>query len=222
MIDSEGSVVVGDQRALAGSPDEPVVPDRGGEGDKALGHACEYAVVRPSAMPFEPELALEGPEDRLHALPDPAQLPESAELVPSIWPEKDGRQLADEVLELPAGVPLVGHDERARRHRRALQHGLGDLALADLGVGQAPDDGDAVGRADEVQAQAPEEAAVGGAVAVLARPARSERLTVSREGPQGTGVESMSRSWSHQDGVRLARCWMASASNGPAARSRLL
>jgi hypothetical protein len=36
MLDSECSVVVGDQRALLGGVDEPVVPDAGREGEQAL------------------------------------------------------------------------------------------------------------------------------------------------------------------------------------------
>src|SRR5437588_13053877 len=113
MIDSERSVVVGDQRALARSAGEPVVPDGRGEGEEALGHAREDALIRPAAVAFESKLALEGPEDRLHPLPDPAQGSQAAGLVPPIWPQKDGRPFADEVLELSAGVPLVGHDDGA-------------------------------------------------------------------------------------------------------------
>src|SRR6266498_2875811 len=116
MSDVECSVVVGDQRALVRGADEPVVPDAGGEGEQALSDAHE-----------EPELALEGVVDGLDALPDPAQLAVASALIAPIRSDKDGRQFADEVLELAAGVPLVGHDEQARPWWRVLQHGLGDL-----------------------------------------------------------------------------------------------
>jgi hypothetical protein len=38
-----------------------------------------------------------------------------------------------------------------------------------------------------------------------AHPASSDRLTVSREAPQGTGVASISRTWSCHDGAWRAR-----------------
>ena len=47
-------------------------------------------------------------------------------------------QWSHEVLELPAGVPLVGHDEQAWQRQRVLQHGLGDLSIAEFGIGQSP------------------------------------------------------------------------------------
>ncbi len=51
----------------------------------------------------------------------------------------------------------------------------------------------------------------------MAQPASSERSTVSREVPQGTGVESSRRSRSHQEGVRPARWRMAWAKSLAAA-----
>src|SRR6266566_6300766 len=107
MIDAECSVVVGDQRALVRGADEPVVPDASGEGEQALSDAHEDAEVSPPAVLFEPELALEGVVDGLDALPDPAQLAVASALIAPIRSDKDGRQFADEVLELAAGVPLV-------------------------------------------------------------------------------------------------------------------
>src|SRR6266542_6202347 len=113
MIDVECSVVVRDQRALVRGADEPVVPDAGVEGDQTLSNPHEDAQVGPAAVLFEPELALEGVVDRLDALPNPAQLAVASALIAPIRSDEDGLQFADEVLELPAGVPLVGHDEQA-------------------------------------------------------------------------------------------------------------
>ena len=65
MVDSECSLVVGDQRALAWCTDEPVVPDRGGEGQEALTDPGHDGGVGPGPVAFESKLALEGPEDGL-------------------------------------------------------------------------------------------------------------------------------------------------------------
>src|SRR3989442_10559282 len=113
MIDVECSVVVGDQRALLGSVDEPVVPDASVEGEQALSDPHEDAEVGPAAVLFEPELALEGVVDGLDALPDPAQLAVASALVAPIRSDQEGLLFADEVLELLAGVALVRHDEQA-------------------------------------------------------------------------------------------------------------
>src|SRR5215468_8859751 len=100
MIDVECSVVVRAQRALVRSADEPVVPDAGGECEQALSDPNEDAEVGAAAVLFEPELALEGVVDGLDALPDPGQLAVAWALIAPIRPDEDGRQFADEVLEL--------------------------------------------------------------------------------------------------------------------------
>src|SRR3974377_1465719 len=106
MSDSESSVVVGDQGALVRSVDDPVVPDAGSEREQALSDPDEDAEVGAPAVLFEPELALECVVDGLDARADPAQLAEACAFIASIRSEEDGRQFADEVVELPAGVPL--------------------------------------------------------------------------------------------------------------------
>ena len=61
-----------------------------------------------------------------------------------------------------------------------------------------------------------------GVIAIAGVAASSERLTVSRLWPQGTGVASSSRHWSHHDGQATAktrRIWLTS---GAARRSRRL
>src|ERR1051326_1482554 len=167
MSASECSVVVRNQGALLRSIDEPVVPDPGGEGEQALSAPHNNTEAVATAVFFESELALEGVVDALDVLADPGQLAEAPPLVAAVRSDEDGRQVADEVLELPAGVPLVGHDEQASSQWQAREHGLGDLAIAELGIGQAPGRDDAVRGGEQVKAKAPEVARVGGAVAVV-------------------------------------------------------
>src|SRR5262245_51894399 len=167
MIDSECSVVVGDKRALARGADEPVVPHPGREGEEALGDSDGDAGMGTAAVLFEAELTLEGVVDGLDSLADPALRSPAARLIAPIRPYEGGAWGADEVLEILAGIPLVGHDEQARTSLCPLQHGLGNLPVPELGVGQAPDDHHPVGRGEQVKAQAPEVARVGAAVAVV-------------------------------------------------------
>src|ERR1039458_5491493 len=84
MIDSVcvGSVVVVGEVAsggvdLAGFPEQPVVPDAGGEGEYALADACPDTVGDVSAVVLEGELALGGVVDRLDPLPDSPEFPEA-------------------------------------------------------------------------------------------------------------------------------------------------
>jgi hypothetical protein len=68
MINSKGSVIVGDQRPLDGLAGSVVVPDDSGEGEDALEDPHQYPGRGVSAVGFEVELALEG--DRLDDLPE--------------------------------------------------------------------------------------------------------------------------------------------------------
>src|SRR3982751_6556551 len=69
MIDSKGSVVVGDQGSHDRLAGVPVVPDRGGQGEDALQDPDGDAGDGAAAVLFEVELALEGLVDRFDALP---------------------------------------------------------------------------------------------------------------------------------------------------------
>ncbi|SRR5579884_101907 len=112
-----------------------------------MSQLCQMAAVRASrrwatraaqagapAVRLEPELALEGhptgtgpdgdPEgvdDGLDALADPAQLAGAPPLVAAVRSDQSRAEFADEVLELLAGVSLIGHDEQARPLGRVLQ-----------------------------------------------------------------------------------------------------
>src|ERR1041385_8380538 len=122
MIDLESSVVVGDQGALAGSVDEPVVPDASGESEEALSDPDKDAVAGGAAVVFKTELAFESVVDGLDALSDPAQGSVATAVVAAIRPNQGGAELDDEVLQFPAGVALVGDDEQAVADGYAAQH----------------------------------------------------------------------------------------------------
>jgi hypothetical protein len=66
---------------LAGFPEQPVVPDAGGEGEYSLANACPDALGDVAAVVLEGELALERVVDRLDPLADPAELAEAWLLV---------------------------------------------------------------------------------------------------------------------------------------------
>ena len=66
-------MVVGDQGALDGGADEPVVPGAGVEGEQALHDAGTGRRVDAATVAFEAELVLQCPDDRLDALPQPVR-----------------------------------------------------------------------------------------------------------------------------------------------------
>ncbi len=69
MIDSKGSVVVGQQGPLDWLTSAVVVPDRRGQRQDALHDADPHSGRGVAAVAFEIELALEGVVDRLDDLP---------------------------------------------------------------------------------------------------------------------------------------------------------
>src|SRR5215475_1249719 len=69
MIDSKGSVVVGDQGSHNRLSGTPVVPDRGGQSEHALQDPHGNTRHGAPAVLFEVELAFEGLIDRFDALP---------------------------------------------------------------------------------------------------------------------------------------------------------
>jgi hypothetical protein len=71
MIDSKGSVVIGQERALDGLAGSVVVPDGGGQREDALQDADGHALSGVAAVSFQAGLAFEGvdpsPGVRTHA-----------------------------------------------------------------------------------------------------------------------------------------------------------
>jgi hypothetical protein len=177
-----------------------------------------------AAVPFQPELALEGLEGALDPLPQAPQRPQPAGLISPVGSQQPGAMAGDELVEVTTGNALVAQDDQARAQLGALvvQQGLDDLALTQLGAGQAPGDRQPVTGGQDMEPEPPEVAVVALAVALPAWPASADRLTVWRLAAHGTGVESTSRSWSPQLGVWAARSWMARATSGPARRKRRL
>lgn len=100
-------MVVGDEGAFGGCVDEPVVPDRGGEGEESRGDAGVDAGDGSAAVFFEGELAFQRVEHGLDPLPDAAELPEPRRLVLAVGAEQMRAEVVgDEGLELSSGKPL--------------------------------------------------------------------------------------------------------------------
>src|SRR4029453_5916997 len=64
-------MVVGDQGAVGGRAELPVEPDRRVEGEQALDDAGPQPRGDPAAVTVQAKLVLQGPDDRLHPLPQP-------------------------------------------------------------------------------------------------------------------------------------------------------
>ena len=194
------SVVVGGEVA-AGLADVLVVPEAGGEGEQALSDAGHEAGHRDGAVVLDGELAFEGVEHGLDPLADRAERPETRGLVFAVRAHEDRAELVHELFEVAAGEAFVG-DHGLAVELDAGEHLGGDLALAEVRGGQFERDRHPVSGAEQVEAKAPEVAGVAGAVAVGAWPGNSDRLTVSRDCPDGTGVESSRRMSSNHESDR--------------------
>ena len=96
---------------MAGFPEQPVVPDAGGEGEYSLADACPDALRDVAAVVLEGELALERVVDRLDPLADPAELAEAWLLVLAVGADELRIKRGDDPLELLAGEALVGDDD---------------------------------------------------------------------------------------------------------------
>src|SRR3954454_15846580 len=101
MIDSKGSVVVGDQGSHDWLAGVPVVPDRGGQGEDALQDTDGDAGDGAAAVVFEVELAFQGLVDRFDALSHgPQQAPAGAGGFCAVGGSDDG--------DTPVGEPGFG------------------------------------------------------------------------------------------------------------------
>jgi hypothetical protein len=105
------SVVVGGEVAagrvdLAGLPEQPVVPDAGGEGEHALADARPDPFGDVAAVILERELALGGVDDRLDPLADAAERAEALGLALAIGADELRVERGDDLLKLLSGEPL--------------------------------------------------------------------------------------------------------------------
>src|SRR5579863_633019 len=197
MINAKGSVVVGDERANRVLAKMAVVPDRSGEGEQALKDTGDDASPGAAAMALQVELALQGVVHRLDDLAERLQESRTGARGFTGHLRADERRvvLAQERLELGAPIPLVGHDDLARalseQTRLALEQVTQHLALVVFRVGEGEGHRQTLRRADEMETETPEVAAVAGAVAVadeigalggLTRPSALDRRRVDEPG----------------------------------------
>src|SRR5450756_306748 len=166
MIDStptaSGAVV---DKGTARPPQPVVEADAGRQAEEARKDllTLERHGTRPVAL--EGEQVLAGPEDRLDALADGRQVRAVAGFILARRAHDEGAHLGDGGREVAPGVALVADEHRAAAAatREQLE---ADLAFIAPRIGQGERPGRPVGGGQEVQAQAPEPARVGGAVAV--------------------------------------------------------
>src|SRR5665811_1208285 len=167
MIDStpaaSGAVV---DEGTARSPQPMVEADAGREAEEAR----EDAVTQPGhgARPvaLQGEQVLAGPEDRLDALADGGEVRAVAWFVLARRAHDEGAHLGDGGRELTPGVALIADEQLSAAARTTPQQLEADLTLIAPRIGQGECPGRTVGGGQQVQAQAPEPARVGSAVAV--------------------------------------------------------
>src|SRR5450830_304874 len=167
MIDStptpSGAVV---DQGTARAPQPVVEADAGREAKEAREDALTQAGHGTGPVALEGEQVLAGPEDRLDALADGGQVRPAAGLVLARRAHHGGAQLGDGSRELTAGVALVADEQPAAGAAATGQQLEADLTLIAPRIGQGECPGRTVGGGQQVQAQAPEPARVGSAVAV--------------------------------------------------------
>src|ERR687898_87203 len=132
-------VVVGDQGALVGDTDLPVPPDGRGQGQQPLGDPDPDPGQGAAAVAFQAKLVFEGVEGALDPLAPAAQRPMPVWLIGTIGTQQDRTVGGDQLLEVPTGEALVGHDDQPRPQPGALvvQQSRDHLPFAQLGGGQA-------------------------------------------------------------------------------------
>src|ERR1700730_5520489 len=163
MVDSE-SVAVGGEVA-AWVTDCLVVDEAGCECEQPECDADAQSGDGAAAVAFEGELAFAGPDRRLDPWGDRSERAVASPLVFSIRSQEPCAVAGHELFELLAGEALVG-EHGVTVEIDALEHLRGDLALRRGGWGELEADRHPVGRAQQIEPKAPEEAAVALAPAV--------------------------------------------------------
>ena len=110
-------MIIGDEGALDRGADLPVEPDDGVESEQALHDAGPQPGGCPAAVAFEAELVLQGPDDRLDALPQPVREGPGRPLVFAGGADQGEVQLrgGEELRGVLAGQALIGGPPRAFR-----------------------------------------------------------------------------------------------------------
>src|SRR3954447_13814253 len=185
MVDSV-SVSVGGEVA-AWVTDVLVVEESGSEREQAQGDAGAEALDGASAVGFEGELALAGPEHRFDPLAHGAERSVTMGLVLAIGSEEPRAKGGDVLLEVGAGEAFIGHDGVAMKVDAVEHLGRYD-ALGDVGGGELEADRHAVRGAQDVEPKPPEVATVALAPAIgrvagqLAAPRGLARLSARHRG----------------------------------------
>src|SRR5437899_119951 len=149
------------------SAEAVVEADRGGECEEACSDAGGEAVEGAGAVSFQGEEAFAGLEDRFDSLSDRGEVGSAFGFVSAAGPHDRRVELGGELLELAAGVAFVAKHVEVSGAVAALKEGEADVALGRLGRGEHERAWRAVEREQAVQPEAPEVAAVAGAVAVV-------------------------------------------------------
>jgi hypothetical protein len=178
-------VVIGNKGALVWHSDEPVVPNAGGQGEEALGNTGEDTGGSATAVLFEGELAFEGVEYALDPLPNWSKGTEPMLLALAVGPDQFGSEQGDMVFEEIAGEAFIAEDDLAGLDAAGIPESLGDLPLAEFGIGQAPGDGHSVRGGEQVELEAPVVAGMAGAVTVVGDFPQSRTLDRLAAGPTG-------------------------------------
>src|SRR3954453_7938701 len=108
MVDSVLVAVGGEVAARV--TDVVVVDESGGEGQESECDAGAEALNGASAVGFEGELALAGPEHRFDPLTHRAERSVAVGLVLAVGSEEAGAERGHVLLKVGAGEALVGHD----------------------------------------------------------------------------------------------------------------
>src|SRR5260221_8127280 len=166
MVDSTPSGDVVDQSA-ARAPEPVVEREGGGQGQEALGDASAQVVKGAGAVALEGEDVLAGPEDRLDPLADRSEVDCAGGPVLASRPCDRGLELSDRFGEAAAGVALVADEDLPTDPVCTFEQLDPHLALVALGGGEREGAWGSVRGEQPVQAEAPEEARVRSAVAVV-------------------------------------------------------
>src|SRR3984893_8527572 len=168
MVDSTllGDVV---DECAAGAAELVVEADAGGEAEEALQDPFAQAGGGGAAVAFEGEYVFAGPEDLLDPLADRGEVWPLARLVFAPGTDDRGVESGDFLGEVAAGVAFVAEDRLAAAALAEFEQFEADLAFVAFGRGELERTRGAVARKEGVQPEAPEKAAVGGAVAVVGR-----------------------------------------------------
>lgn len=176
-------------------------------------------------MLFQAELAFESVEDGFDPLTAASEAAVPDGFAPAVRPDQmDAELFGQEILEVLPGEAFVreNHLPGAEEVVVALEKRGHHLPFAELGVGQTPGDGHALGGGDQVEPESPEEAGVAAAEAVSGVAGQLGAFDGLLDAAQGRGVESISLRSSCQVGTCLARASITWEISGPAAFKRLL